>query len=67
IWDSMAIQEYLAELQKELCAEKIVPAPFERHVHFNVALAVAQAAQQEGVAKNPMALSELEENIKKSL
>ena len=60
-----AISRSVAE--KELCAEKIVPAPFERHVHFNVAVAVAQAAQQEGVAKTPMPLSELEERIKKSL
>ncbi|MFA5105910.1 MAG: NADP-dependent malic enzyme [Candidatus Micrarchaeia archaeon] len=51
----------------ELSAEKIVPVAFDRHVHFNVALAVALQAQKEGLAKNKATMQGLEALISSNL
>lgn len=49
----MAAADALASLisEKELCEEYIIPKPFDPHVGYTVAAAVAQAARESGVAR----------------
>jgi malate dehydrogenase (oxaloacetate-decarboxylating) len=50
---------------QELSAEYIIPKPFDRRVVPAVALAVAQAAINSGVARTPITERELKEGLKK--
>lgn len=57
----MAAVKALAGLitETELCAEYVIPKPFDRRVVPTVALAVAQAAMATGVAREPKTVEEL--------
>ena len=57
----MAAVKALAGLvtETELCAEYVIPKPFDRRVVPTVALAVAQAAMATGVAREPRLLKNL--------
>lgn len=50
---------------KELSAEYVIPQPFDRRVVPRVALAVAKAAMETGVAREPKTEQELMEGFKK--
>ncbi len=60
-----AISKSISE--KELTQNNIIPAPFDKSVHFNVALAVAKAAQKDKVARVHVPEKELEALIKKNI
>lgn len=51
--------------QAELSAEYVIPQPFDRRVVAAVALAVAQAAMDTGVAREPKTLKELKTGLSK--
>lgn len=61
----MAAVKALAGLvtEAELCAEYVIPKPFDRRVVPVVALAVAQAAITTGVAREPKTLPELKAGL----
>jgi len=52
--------------ESELTVDKIIPAPFDRDVGYNIAFEVAKAAVRSGVARLPLTDEEISQKIKKS-
>ena len=64
----LAAVDALAKMvpESELTVDKIIPAPFDRDVGYNIAFEVAKAAVRSGVARLPLTDEEISQKIKKS-